>query len=61
MEMIWLFVIVTAIAPGEFETRVISQHETVAECYVTGTQSHWEEKMPINSEAVCILVEGKMV
>lgn len=59
--MQWLLMIVTAVAPGEFQNEVLSQHDTISQCHVAATQIHWEEMMAINNEMLCIQVSGDRV
>lgn len=53
----WLLVLVTVSTPRDFGFNILSEHETISECHVASTYIHWEEQMPINTEALCIRVE----
>ncbi len=55
--LIWLLVMIT-LTPSGFDVAVLSAHDTIAECHVTATSSiHWDERMPINQEAVCMAAD----
>lgn len=46
------------LTPSGFDVAVLSAHDTIAECHVTATSSiHWDERMPINQEAVCMAAD----
>ena len=51
------WVLVMVVFNGSFFVEIDSEHETMAECYFASTQIHWEERMPINKELVCIQIE----
>ena len=51
------WVLVMIVFNGSFFVEIDSEHETMAECYFASTQIHWEERMPINKELVCIQIE----
>ena len=53
----WLLVLVTVSTPRDFGFNILSEHGTISECHVASTYIHWEEQMPINTEALCIRVE----
>lgn len=59
--MKWLLIIVTAVAPGEFQNKVLGQYEMMSQCHVAATEIHWEEMMPVNNEMLCIQVSGDKV
>ena len=42
---------------GGYSVEVQSEHSTMAECHVAATQIHWEERMPVNKELACMLIE----
>ena len=52
--MNWLLIVVTFISPAKFDNRLVSSHDTIAQCHVAMTINGWQERLPENSEAVCI-------
>jgi hypothetical protein len=46
------------LTPLGFEISLLSAHETIADCHVSATYiQHFEERMPINQEAVCMAAD----
>ena len=46
------------LTPMGFEISLLSAHETIADCHVAATYiQHFEERMPINQEAVCMAAD----
>ena len=55
--MIWLLLLIN-LTPMGFEISLLSAHETLADCHVAATYiQHFEERMPINQEAVCMAAD----
>ena len=51
------WVLVMLLFDGGYSVEVQSEHSTMAECHVAATHIHWEERMPVNKELACMLIE----
>lgn len=55
--MIWLLLLIAITADG-FQVAVIGAYDSIAQCHVAATTTlHWEDRMPINQEAVCMAAD----
>jgi hypothetical protein len=51
--MQWLLLMVIASVDGDLSVKVLSRHDTMAQCHVAGTYINWSERQPINNEMLC--------
>jgi len=57
--MKWLLLMIVVEVNGEFTVNMLSDHETMAQCYFASTFIDLDERMPVNQEYLCMPTDRK--
>lgn len=57
----WVLLLVTVIAPAEYDVERLSVHDTMSNCYVAATERNLWQEPTVDQELLCIKVRGNNV